>query len=110
MEILKKGLDAVRMSRGTYLASFIDVLRMMIETFGWVNECTLTCPSFLSGFVQNFDTRMIDSYYVLVEEHFGVGFMDVLNHADKTLKPVGVKRVPIFSLFLFCVITVPENG
>jgi len=53
---------------------------------------------------------MIDSYYVLVEEHFGVGFMDVLNHADKTLKPVGVKRVPIFSLFLFCVITVPENG
>jgi len=46
---------------------------------------------------------MIDSYYVLVEEHFGVGFMDVLNHADKTLKPVGVKRVPVFSpFFVLC--------
>jgi len=45
---------------------------------------------------------MIDSYYVLVEEHFGVGFMDVLNHADKTLKPVGVKRVPVFSPFFVC--------
>lgn len=45
---------------------------------------------------------MIDSYYVLVEEHFGVGFMDVLNHADKTLKPVGVKWVHIFHFFVLC--------
>ncbi|ROT62176.1 putative receptor-type tyrosine-protein phosphatase V-like [Penaeus vannamei] len=45
MEILKKGLDAVRMSRGTYPASFIDVLRMMIENFAPPQPLEASCSS-----------------------------------------------------------------
>ena len=35
IETLKNGFNAVRMSQGTYAASLIDVLRLLIKTLGW---------------------------------------------------------------------------